>query len=98
MLFLEKPFVLGKPAHEIDENMTSEEPVLIQGIVDVFFIEEDKVIVLDYKTDRVKTKEQLVGRYQTQLELYAEALARVFEVEVGEKIIYSFALEDTIEL
>lgn len=98
MLFLEKPFVLGKPAHEIDESMTSEEPVLIQGIVDVFFIEEDKVIVLDYKTDRVKTKEQLVGRYQTQLELYAEALAKVFEVEVGEKIIYSFALEDTIEL
>lgn len=97
-LFLEKPFVLGKPANEIEEGMTSEELVLIQGIVDVFFIEEGKVVVLDYKTDRVKTKEQLIGRYQTQLELYAEALAKVFEVEVGEKIIYSFALEETIEI
>ena len=97
-LFLEKPFVLGKPAKEIDSGKQSGELVLIQGIVDVFFIENGKIVVLDYKTDRVNKKEQLIGRYKTQLELYAEALAKVFEVEIGEKLIYSFALEDTIEV
>ena len=66
--------------------------------MDVFFIENGKIVVLDYKTDRVNKKEQLIGRYKTQLELYAEALAKVFEVEIGEKLIYSFALEDTIEV
>lgn len=95
-LFLEKPFVMGKEAKEIYPQIESMERVLIQGIVDVFFIEDGKVHVLDYKTDRVTKASQLIGRYQTQIELYAEALAKVFEVEVGEKILYSFALEDTI--
>ena len=89
---------MGKPAKEIDSEKQSGELVLIQGIVDVFFIENGKIVVLDYKTDRVNKKEQLIGRYKTQLELYAEALAKVFEVEIGEKLIYSFALEDTIEV
>lgn len=95
-LFLEKPFVLGKPANEIEPNLHSKELVLIQGIVDVFFLEDGKIIVLDYKTDRVTKPEQLIDRYQTQLDLYAEALAKVFDVQIGEKLIYSFALEDMI--
>lgn len=78
--------------------MESTERVLIQGIVDVFFIEDGKVHVLDYKTDRVNKGEQLIGRYKTQIELYAEALAKALEVEVGEKLIYSFALEKIVRL
>ena len=97
-LFLEKPFVLGKEAGEIYPEMESTERVLIQGIVDVFFIEDGKVHVLDYKTDRVNKGEQLIGRYKTQIELYAEALAKALEVEVGEKLIYSFALEKIVRL
>ena len=97
-LFLEKPFVLGKEAGEIYPEMESTERVLIQGIVDVFFIEDGKVHVLDYKTDRVNKGEQLIGRYKTQIELYAEALAKALEVEVGEKLIYSFALEKIVKL
>lgn len=97
-LFLEKPFVMGKEAKEIYPKMESTERVLIQGIVDVFFLEDGKVHVLDYKTDRVSRAEQLIGRYQTQIELYAEALAKVFEVEIGDKLIYSFALGETIFL
>lgn len=97
-LFLEKPFVMGKEAREIYPEMESRERVLIQGIVDVFFLEDGKIHVLDYKTDRVTKPEQLIGRYQTQIDLYAEALAKVFEVEIGEKLIYSFALEETIVL
>lgn len=42
--------------------------------------------------------EQLIGRYKTQIELYAEALAKALEVEVGEKLIYSFALEKIVKL
>ena len=68
------------------------------GIVFVFFIEDGKVHVLDYKTDRVNKGEQLIGRYKTQIELYAEALAKALEVEVGEKLIYSFALEKIVRL
>lgn len=64
----------------------------------MFFEEDGKVIVADYKTDAVKTPEELIGRYQIQLDYYAEALGRLTGREVTEKIIYSFALGKEIML
>lgn len=90
-LYREKPFVM------------QHEDVLVQGIIDVFWLEGDSIILLDYKTDRVKTAEELVLRYQTQLDLYADALERVFSNEAGkmtarEKLIYSFRLREAVYL
>ena len=56
------------------------------------FIEKDGIVLIDYKTDRVKTKEELIRRYRKQLELYQEALEQNLGKKVKEKIIYSFAL------
>jgi ATP-dependent helicase/nuclease subunit A len=90
-LFKEKPFVM------------KHEGVLVQGIIDVFWMEEDSLVLLDYKTDRVEAAEELVTRYKTQLDLYADALARIFsdeekQVTVKESLIYSFALQETIKV
>lgn len=90
-LFREKPFVMDY------------EGVLLQGIIDVFWLEGDSIVLLDYKTDRVQTKEELVQRYQTQLDLYAKALCRVFStkdrvIERTENLIYSFAFNDVLIL
>ena len=84
--------MLGLPASRLGEEFPEKEQVLIQGIIDVFFEEEEKIIVADYKTDVVKLPEELVRRYQVQLDYYGEALARLTGREVTEKIIYSFAL------
>jgi ATP-dependent helicase/nuclease subunit A len=90
-LYREKPFVM------------QHEDVLVQGIIDVFWLEGDAIILLDYKTDRVKTAQELVLRYKTQLELYADALARVFsnaeqQRTAKEKLLYSFRLQEVIAL
>lgn len=53
-----------------------EETVLIQGIIDAFFEEEDGVVILDYKTDRVHAAKELKERYQAQLDYYARRLPR----------------------
>ncbi len=82
-----------------EQKKISEDLTLIQGIIDVFWIEEDKITVLDYKTDRVATSEELVLRYKAQMDLYAEALNRVFAgqgLKVKEKLLYSFCLEQII--
>lgn len=55
-----------------------EDLTLIQGIIDVFWIEKDGIVLLDYKTDRVQQAKELIDRYETQLKLYADALERVF--------------------
>lgn len=78
-----------------------EDLTLIQGIIDVFWIEKDGIVLLDYKTDRVHQAKELIDRYETQLKLYADALERVFaarKLKVKEILIYSFSLEQLITL
>lgn len=88
-LFKEKPFVMDY------------EGVLVQGIIDVFWLENDKIVLLDYKTDRVNAAQELIDRYSTQLKLYADALGRIFStdgksIQADERLIYSFLLQQTI--
>ncbi len=97
-LFREKPFVMGKEDREINGPAGSKEMVLIQGIIDVFFREEDELVLVDYKTDRVKTPEELANRYRAQMELYGEALEKAMGLPVKEKILYSFSLGKEILL
>lgn len=84
-----------------ENHMHEEDLTLIQGIIDVFWIEDDGITVLDYKTDRVDTAQELIDRYATQLKLYADALERVFaarKMRVKEILIYSFRLEKLIPI
>ncbi len=95
-LYREKPFVMGKPAREALEESGSEEMLLIQGIIDVFFEEEDGIVLLDYKTDSVRNARELADRYRTQMELYQEAVERALGKAVKEKILYSFCLDKEV--
>lgn len=91
-LYKERPFV-----------MKHEGGFLVQGIIDVFWIEGNNIIVLDYKTDNVNESNELVLRYDTQLKLYADALKRVYsnnenEYLASERLIYSFKLQEVVKL
>lgn len=97
-LYKEQPFVIGVPANEVEEAFPSEEIVLIQGVIDVYYLTEEGVVLLDYKTDRVNKAEELVTRYKKQLDYYAKALERLLGKPVIGKEIYSFALNETIEV
>lgn len=94
----ERPFVLGIPADHIREEWDPQETVLVQGIIDAYFIEDGQITVLDYKTDRVMSSEELVMRYHAQLDYYALALERLTGCHIKDKIIYSFHLGEDIIL
>lgn len=96
-LYLEQPFVMGRPADEIEHDGSST-MLLVQGIIDAFFIEEGQIVLVDYKTDKVQTEQELIDRYQTQLDLYQQALEHNLSKKVKQKIIYSFCLEKEILL
>lgn len=93
-LYREQPFVLGIDAKRLGGDFPDRETVLIQGIIDVFFVEEDGLVLLDYKTDSVRSMKELWNRYETQLEYYEEALVKLMGLPVKEKILYSFHLEE----
>ncbi|MGC4019005.1 MAG: helicase-exonuclease AddAB subunit AddA [Muricomes sp.] len=98
LLRKEQPFVLGVDAAEIYPGEKSEEIILVQGIIDVYFEEDDELVVLDYKTDKVKSGIELKEKYHAQLDYYARALERLLGKRVKEKIIYSFTLGEEIQV
>ena len=97
-LFREQPFIMGRKASEVFPEAPDDEMVQIQGMIDAFFIEDGKITVMDYKTDRVDDKDVLIKRYRKQLELYAEALEQILRLPVIEKKIYSVCLDEEIEI
>lgn len=92
-------FTVEVPAGIADETLMppySEEPIILQGAVDCMFEEDGKMIIVDYKTDRGKTKEQLSEMYSVQLRLYKNAVEQITGKTVSQCIIYSFALGEEI--
>ncbi|MBP5384993.1 MAG: UvrD-helicase domain-containing protein [Lachnospiraceae bacterium] len=86
-LYREQPFLIA-----VDSG------TLVQGIIDAFFIEDNGIVVVDYKTDRVQDAQTLVDRYHVQLDYYGTALHRLTGIPVKEKLIYSAVLRRTIPL
>lgn len=76
----------------------AEGEILIQGVLDCYGVTGKEAFLLDYKTDRVETEQQLIDRYRVQMELYAEALKRVKGLTVTRREIYSFSLGRSIVL
>lgn len=74
------------------------EKVILQGIIDAFIMEEDGIILVDYKTDRVKDGEELRNRYQKQIDLYSEALEQILGKKVRRRVLYSFSLGEEVDL
>lgn len=91
-LYREQPFVYGISAARLKPQFPVQEKVLIQGIIDAFFVENGQIVVVDYKTDRVDSGQELWNRYAEQLKYYEEALGKLMQLPVKEKILYSSRL------
>lgn len=93
----EQQFILGLPARKMG-LADSDEPVLIQGIIDACLEEDDGLVLLDYKTDRIGQGQEdvLVKRYRVQLDYYQRALEQIMKKNVKERYIYSLHLMEVI--
>ena len=74
------------------------ERILLQGVADAVLIEDDGLIIIDYKTDHVLEEDELKNRYRNQLSIYAKALAQSFGLPVKQCLLYSLQLMKEIEL
>ena len=99
----EQQFIIGIPAREMGLG-DSDELVLIQGIIDAYLEEEDGLVLIDYKTDHVpegdpkQGAKMLAERYRVQLDYYERALTQLTGKHVKERIIYSLALQMSINV
>ena len=96
----EKSFYIKLPAKEIYQK-DLDESVLVQGVIDLYYINsDDELVLVDFKTDYVENRdeESLINKYRTQLELYKNALEQATKRKVDRIYIYSTYLEKEIEL
>ncbi len=97
-LHKEQSFFLGVPANMVNAEFPAEELMLVQGIIDVYFEEDDGLVLVDYKTDFIKTGQELVDRYKVQMMYYKKALEQALGKKVKEIILYSFSLEEEVKV
>lgn len=101
-MYRERQFITGFPANRIrQEYEACDDIIMVQGIIDCCFEEEDGYVIVDYKTDHVEpanAEEILKKRYTEQLRLYADALEQISDVKVKECIIYSVSVNREIKL
>lgn len=74
------------------EEIDSDEKILVQGISDCVFEENGELVLVDYKTDRVKTEKQLLSMYHNQIAFYKKAVSKALRKNVKEAVLYSFKL------
>ncbi len=94
----ELPFSMLFDGKRVYDTLEDGENLFLQGIIDTAFEEDGEWILVDYKTDRVKSGEDLIKRYKIQMDLYKEALQRLTGMPVKACYIYSFRLHDAISI
>ena len=99
-IYKERPFFINIPAKDI-YNEELEEELLVQGIIDLYYINQNnEIILLDYKTDYVEKdkKQELISKYKAQLDLYKKALKETYKKKVKNVYIYSVYLEEILKI
>ncbi|MEG0326447.1 MAG: helicase-exonuclease AddAB subunit AddA [Cellulosilyticaceae bacterium] len=103
-MWKEKAFVYLTQASEVDDTYPEDEEILVQGVVDACFIEEDGFVIVDYKTDYIDLNNieesilKIKDRYEIQLDLYAQAISLITNKPIKEKVIYLYNIDRWITL
>ena len=94
----ELPFSMLFDGNRVYPDVENGERLFLQGIIDTAFVEDDQWVLVDYKTDRVKSGDDLIRRYKIQMDLYKEALETLTNMSVKASYIYSFRLHEAVLL
>ena len=94
----ELPFSMLFDGNRVYPDVETGERLFLQGIIDTTFVEDGQWVLVDYKTDRVKSGDELIRRYKIQMDLYKEALETLTDMSVKASYIYSFRLHEAVLL
>ncbi len=100
-LYREYSFTCALRADEAYLSLTGEaacETVVVDGVADLAFVENGELVIVDYKTDRAVSAQELAERYKGQLAVYRRCLSKALEIKVKQTLIYSFSLGKTVEI
>lgn len=99
-IWREMPFNLSMKVgdlYEVDDESKNDD-ILIQGVIDLYYENEDGLVLVDYKTDHLDSKDEFIKKYKPQLDYYKKALESLTGKNVVKVLIYSFHLDNAIEI
>ncbi|MDL2248283.1 PD-(D/E)XK nuclease family protein, partial [Tyzzerella sp. OttesenSCG-928-J15] len=96
----EVPFVIELDAKDAYLPNLSEGSLLVHGIIDCYFIENGRIILVDYKSDYVGDigVDGIKERYKIQLSIYKKALEQALGLNVYECLLYLFDIDDYVNM
>ncbi len=102
-VYKEQIFTLGLPSNEVYpelENNVDNVNIVVKGMIDCLFEEEDGYVLLDFKTDYVTndTIQNVVDNYKIQIDLYAKAVDKALDKNVKEKYIYFYNINKLVKV
>ncbi len=99
-IWREMPFNLSMKIGELYkvDDESKDDSILIQGVIDLYYENEEGLVLVDYKTDRLDSRDEFIKRYKSQLDYYKKALESLTEKNVTKVEIYSFYLDNVIEI
>lgn len=84
-----------------NREIYEDESVMLRGVIDLYFEEDDGLVILDYKTDWIddeNNKKEIIHRYKKQLEIYAEVLSTLTGKKIKEKYLYLFSIDEQVKI
>lgn len=98
-IYKEYAFTAAIPLSEMEPDVKSDdEVIIIEGVADCAFVENGGLIIVDFKTDKASDGAELAEKYREQLSVYRRCLAEVIGLPVKQTLIYSFRLNETVEI
>lgn len=100
----EKAFIYLMAANQVNPDYPENEEILVQGVIDSFFVDEEGITLIDYKTDYIdradveKSKAFIISKYKKQLELYAVALENITKTKVAHRYIYLYNINEWVRV
>lgn len=94
----EMPFSILLPARSFYPDCEEGENIFLQGVMDCLLEYEKDFIIIDYKTDRAMTEEELKNHYKIQLQVYGEAAEKLLGKPVSHLYLWSFTYGKAIEV
>lgn len=85
---------------DVYDEVKTDDTIMLRGIVDVYFEEDDEIVIIDYKTDYVteENKLEIINKYKKQVELYKEAITNLIGKNVKETYLYLFGIDEAISI
>ena len=76
------------------ENVSLDDEILVQGVIDLFVVKNNEIILIDYKYSNSNSEKYLIEKYKNQIKLYKKALENAQNLKVGASFLLSVRLTD----